>query len=723
MNQISFNYQKLDFQLAVEGHPVETHYLSHNQEQVPLTFVACDYGESQDVAFHLDYGTDFFDGQEAAAILDRIHGLLRQVATEKDLEIHRYRLPTDSEWQKLVVEWNATASPLRHDACLHEFFEEQALRTPDSVAVVSGTECLTYRELNDRANQIAIGLIELGAGPERLIGVCHGRSPNLLVAILGILKAGAAYVPLDPAYPSARIRHILDDARVATVLADSNGSDALAGGACTVVDVGELLRTCTENGSPVRNVPKHELGLTAANLAYVIYTSGSTGGPKGVMIEHRNVAAFVQWALEAYSDEDLAGVLAATSVCFDLSVFEMFVPLAKGGRVVLVDNVLALGNSGLGEVSLINTVPSAIKVLLDAKAIPRSVRCINLAGELLRQDLVDALYELPGVRVHDLYGPSEDTTYSTWCLRRKHGHESIGRPISNTQIYVLDSHGNPLPTGMVGELHIGGAGLARGYLNDETRSNEKFILNGNTNSRLYRTGDLVRFDRDGDLRYIGRKDNQVKIRGYRIELGEIEAQILQHPAVNDCVVIAHEDEGAEARKVLLAYVVIHERDAGTAMDELKCTEALIGLLSSVLPGYMVPSQFVHLHELPLTPNGKVDRNALPAPGHKACRQERVTAPRNDTEQRLCEIWKSILRVGDVGARDNFFALGGDSLLLMRVATAIEGAFKVKLGLPELFASATVESQAGLLEQAHNWTLLLDEVSATTEECSASHVTL
>jgi len=723
LNQVSFNYQKLDFQLAVEGSAVETHYLPHGQEPVPLTFVVCEYGASQDVAFHLDFRTDFFDSGEAAAILDRIHGLLRQLAVAADLEIHRYRLPTDAEWHRLLVEWNDTAAPRRDDACLHTFFEEQAQRTPDHVAVVCGQESLTYRELDARANHVARKLAALGAGPDRFVGVCHGRTPNLLVAILGVLKAGAAYVPVDPAYPAARIRYILDDARVTTVLADSHGADALPDGVRTVVDIGALLASGNDDDHSGPNVATPRSESTAANLAYVIYTSGSTGNPKGVLIEHRNAAAFVQWALQAFDHDDLAAVLAATSVCFDLSIFEMFVPLAMGGRIVLADSVLALRNGNPGEVTLINTVPSAIRSLLEAKAIPRSVRCINLAGELLRQDLVDALYALPGIKVHDLYGPSEDTTYSTWCLRPQRGRETIGRPIANTQVYVLDEQGNPLPPGLAGELHIGGAGLARGYLNHPALTAEKFVHNRHADSRLYRTGDLVRFVGEGELQYLGRKDNQVKVRGYRIELGEIEARILQHPAVTDCAVIAREDDIVDGGKVIVAYLVADASDAAASVQEPPLTLSVIRLLSESLPAYMVPSQFVTLPALPLSPNGKVDRKALPAPGRDAGRQAASIAPRNAAEHRLRECWQAVLRLEGIGVRDDFFALGGDSLLLMRLAAAIEGEFDVQLDLSVLFANTTVEAQARLLEREHSLARMLEAVSAVDDERCSSHLTL
>lgn len=722
LHQVAFNYQKLDFALEIEGRAVETEYLTHDREQVPLTFVVCEYGPGQDLAFHLDYRTDYFDEREAEAILARVVGLLRQVALGEDSTIDRLCLPTDVETARLLGEWAGSRSALRDGLCLHHFFEEQASRSPDAVAVVCGDERLSYRELDTLADRVAHGLRALGAGPDRFVGICHGRTPNMLAAILGILKSGAAYVPIDPTYPQARIEYILDDARIDVVLADAGmGMSALPTGIHTVIDVADLLCARDDAGTIASRQPQP--AQSDASLAYVIYTSGSTGRPKGVLIEHRNAAAFVQWALETFAPEELSAVLAGTSICFDLSVFEMFVPLAMGGRLVLVDNVLALRDIALPDISLINTVPSAIRSLLEAKAIPGSVRCINLAGELLRQDLVDALYELPGVRVNDLYGPSEDTTYSTWCRRRRHGHETIGRPISNTQVYVLDAHGGLVPPGLVGELHIAGAGLARGYLNQPSLTDEKFVVNPQIGERVYRTGDLVRFDEHGQLRYCGRKDNQVKIRGYRIELGEIEACLMRHPLVVDCAVVARDDMGNQSGSVLVAYLVSDPDGPADGAAEQALNDSVVAQLSGVLPGYMVPSMFVHMKALPLTSNGKLDRKALPAPGRRALRQDADCGPRNETERRLHALWFRLLAAEGIGMDSSFYACGGDSLRLMRLASAIEAEFRLSLDLSELFACTTIRAQAALIDRKRGLADMLDAVRATADGPSSHHITL
>lgn len=724
--EVAFNYQKLDFQLSIHGREVETHYLSHSHERVPLTFVLCEYGEGRDVWLHLDYSKAYFDQAQAAPLLDRLAGLMRQISEDFTRRIDAYDLLTPAERRDQLVAWQGARFPLEEELCIHEFFERQALRTPDRVAVTCGDAAVTYAELNQRANRLARELIRLGAGPGNLIGICHDRSPHLLAAMLAVLKSGSTYVPIDPSYPQARVQYILDDSRLAIVVADARGVAALGGRACAVIDPSILLAEPFPAGEICPNPTRTETGLSAGDLAYVIYTSGSTGRPKGVLIEHRNTAAFIQWALGHFSAVELSVVLAATSICFDLSIFELFVPLAAGGRVVLVENVLALKQGGMDDLSLINTVPSAIRGLLEAKAIPSSVRCINLAGELLRQDLVDALYELGTQKVYDLYGPSEDTTYSTVCLRTKGGEPSIGRPIANTEVYVLDAAGNLLPSGMVGELYLGGAGVAKGYLNQAALTAEKFVFSRHTHARLYRTGDLVRFTADGQLQYMGRKDSQVKIRGYRIEPGEIEACLLECPMVADCVVVSSETTTHAGHKSLVAYVVGAGFTDGEEVDapgELSM-KALGEFVAERLPAYMMPSQFVILPALPLTPNGKIDRAALPVPGEIIRREEAVYAlPSNDIEQRLCNVWQATLKQERIGIHDSFFARGGDSLLLVKLASAIEGEFDLRVDLPLLFANLTIETQAKFLGQQLELMQLLRAVSLTGEARPNNYVEL
>lgn len=702
---IALNYQKLDFSLPLHGVQVETHFLSHAHERVPLTFVLCEYG-NQDIRLHLDFALDRFDAADASDILQRIVHLLRQATEDADRPIGRYALLLPSEREDQFVRWQGAVVPLRQGVCLHDFFEEQAQRSPDRVAASCGPQSLTYSQLNLRADRLAHRLRTQGIGPGDLVGICHGRSLDLVAALLGVLKSGAAYVPIDPAYPAPRIGHILDDARPAAVIADARGATALGAfrGITLRTDSPALADSADEAGVEPPLPPRSAAGPGAAELAYVIYTSGSTGRPKGVQIEHGSAAAFVQWALAHHTQEEWSVVLAATSICFDLSVFEIFATLAAGGRVALVENVLAIRDQQIAGLSLINTVPSAIRGLLEADAVPHGLRCINLAGELLPQDLVDALYaRLPSAKVYDLYGPSETTTYSTVCLRVPGGEPLIGKPIHNTLVYVLDDAGEPLPTGAIGELHIGGAGLARGYLGQAALTAEKFVVTRHADARLYRTGDLVRWTADGFLQYRGRKDHQEKIRGFRVEPGEIEACLREHPAVADCVVLGREPRGGGPR-YLAAYVVADHTAAEAALAATRTlADVLATHLAERLPAHAVPSRFVLLPTLPQTPNGKVDRAALPAPdeaprGDAASGAAACLAPRDETERRLAALWQATLQQGSFGIRDSFFSSGGDSLHFLKLASAIEREFDLRIDLPQLFATPTIEAQARLIAQ-------------------------
>jgi amino acid adenylation domain-containing protein/non-ribosomal peptide synthase protein (TIGR01720 family) len=418
-----------------------------------------------------------------------------------------------------------------------------------------------------------------------------------------------------------------------------------------VVDVTEGVR---DHDGPALPAPAIDPG----RLAYILFTSGSTGRPKGVAIEHRSVAALLAWATGVFTRDELDGVLASTSICFDLSVFEIFLPLVAGGRVVVVANVLELPRVRPGAVRLVNTVPSAIEKLLEHDGMSASVTTVNLAGEPLRTTLVDRLYAVPTIeRVYDLYGPSEDTTYSTYTLRLARTPASIGRPIANTRAYVVDGSLRLVPPGVPGELFLAGDGLARCYWHRPDLSAQRFVPDpfGPPGARMYRTGDVVRWNPDGQLEYLGRSDHQVKLRGYRIELGEIETALARHPAVSRCVVVARDTGRGDPQ--LVAYVVTNGTfDIASARSHLATT----------LPDYMIPAAFLELHALPLTPNGKIDRKALPAPSADAYDHAPFAAPRTPQEHALIAIWREVLRTDRIGIHDNFFQLGGDSILSLRV---------------------------------------------------------
>ena len=599
--------------------------------------------------------------------------------------------------------WNDTRQDYPRDKCIHELFEQQAEERPDAIAVVFEDQQLSYRQLNERANRLARYLQRQGVGADVRVGICMARSLDLIVGLLGIVKSGGAYVPLELSYPQERLEFVLADAQVASLITQEELLEAEglrmdgSAGQFSRFDP-RIPRLCLdrdwqliakESAANLENITKVD------NLAYVIYTSGSTGQPKGVAIEHRNTVAFLSWAHGAFTRQELSGVLASTSICFDLSVFEIFAPLTCGGTVIMAENALALVTiSTRSKVSLLNTVPSAINELLRLGAVPASVRVINLGGELVRTDLVRRIYESTEAgKVHDLYGPSECTTYSTWTCRSADGPQTIGRPIANTQVYILDDRRHAVPIGVVGEIYIGGDGVARGYLNRPELTAERFIyhsFDGAPERRLYRTGDLARYLPDGNIEFLGRIDNQVKIRGYRIELGEIESVLGQHPAIQEAVVLAREDSPGDRR--LVAYSVAMGGDAPSARD-------LRGFLHHKLPEFMVPSVFMFLDALPLTPNGKLDRKALPVPDQRRPELEAVfVPPRNALEELLVNLWSEVLRVERIGVHDNFFELGGHSLLATQVISRIRGALQVEMPLRTFFETPTVAGFAERIEK-------------------------
>ena len=640
------------------------------------------------------YNSDLFAPSTIRRWIGHFQVLLESIVANPQQQVSQLPLLTESERHQLLIEWNDTATDYPQDKCVHQLFEEQVERTPDAVAVVFEEQQLTYDQLNSRANQLAHYLRDLGVGPEVLVGICVERSLEMVVGLLGILKSGGAYVPLDPNYPQERLTYILEDSAVSVLLTQSKLVEQLpkteAQAVCLDTEWGAISLASQEN--PI-NRTKPE------NLAYLLYTSGSTGNPKGVSIEHHSPVALLHWAQNLFSIEQLSGVLASTSICFDLSVFELFLPLSCGGQVILAENALGLSSlNSRHDVTLVNTVPSAIAQLASLNAIPPNAKTIALAGEPLKKQLVDILYQQDTIeQIFNLYGPSEDSTYSTWFLVEKGTSRSpaIGRPISNSQIYILDKYLQPVPIGVPGELHIGGHGLARGYLNRPELTSEKFIPNpfsNEPNSRLYKTGDLARYLPNGNIKYIGRIDNQVKIRGFRIELGEIEATLAQHPEIKEAVVIAREDIPGD--KQLVAYIV-PETKAPTKSE-------LRSFLKQKLPDYMIPGAFITLESLPLTPNGKIDRRALPAPDTtRDSAAETFVAPRNSMELQLAQVWEGVLGIQPIGVTDNFFELGGHSLLAVRLVAEIEKALQKKLPLAALFQFTTI---AELAER-----LLLEEV--------------
>ncbi len=636
----------------------------------------------------LEYRSDLFERETIERMAGHLLRLLEGTVSAPECRLSELPLLTEGERRQLLVEWNDTAADHPRDRCIHHLFEEQVQRTPEAAAVLFEDRQLTYAQLNARANRLAHRLRQMGVGPEVLAGICVERSLEMVVGVLGILKAGGAYVPLDPDYPAERLAFMLEDAQSPLLLTQQALLERVPAHGAHVVCLDSDWQQIEQQ--PDDNLPTL---ANAENLAYIIYTSGSTGTPKGVAIEHRSAAALIHWARRVFSDEELAGVLFSTSVCFDLSIFEMFVPLAWGGSVIVAANALALPElPAADQVTLFNSVPSAITELLRRGHLPESIQTVNLAGEVLTARLAKRIYEEPAVRrVYDLFGPSEDTTYSTFGLRMADGPYTIGRPVANSQVYLLDEHQHPVPVGVPGEMYLGGAGLARGYLNRPELNAARFVpdpFSSGSSNRLYRSGDLARYLPDGNIEFLGRSDRQVKIHGFRIELGEIETALGAHASIKDLAVLARED--VQGQKRLVAYLVWKDKQE-------KVTELRRSLMRR-LPTYMVPSVFVTLEELPLTPNGKVNRLALPAPDNlHPDMQAEYLAPRNPAEERLCAIWQEVLNLERVGVQDNFFHLGGDSILSIQVI-ARAGGQGLRLTARQVFEHQTIAALAEVARQ-------------------------
>jgi amino acid adenylation domain-containing protein len=666
--QVLLAFQNLpDSQLELEGLTLSSLEYDAGRTQYDLSLFAYPLPEGGLLA-RLEYARDLFDAATAERILGHFQILLEGAVAGPETPLSELPLLTAGERAQLAARDQAERRG-HAEGLLHELFECQARRTPNALALVASDTRLTYAELEEKSGRLAKRLRSLGIRPEMGVAICLERTADLVVSLLGVLRSGGFYVPLDPRYPADRLRFLVEDSGAQLVLT----RDRLA----------ELL----EEPEPV-SVPAAD--VTPSNLAYLIYTSGSTGRPKAVAIEHRSAVVFAQWAREAFSAEELRGVLASTAVTFDLSVFELFVTLAWGGTVVLVENALADLPIGI-EVTLINTVPSAMAELLRNDSLPSSVRTINLAGEALPRWLADLAYARPEtVRLCNLYGPSEDTTYSTWTMveRSTDRAPSIGRPVHDTRAYVLDSHLEHLPVGVPGELCLAGAGLARGYLGRPELTAERFVpdpFSPGPGGRMYRTGDLARLRLDGEFDYLGRLDHQVKVRGFRIELGEVEAALARQPGVDSAVVLAREDVPGDKR--LVAYVVGSVKNLRQALQQ-------------ELPEPMVPSAFIFLEEFPLTSHGKIDRRALPAPSEQRSEVE-PSIERSPAEELLAGIWSALLRVSAIRPRDNFFDLGGHSLLATQVVSRVREVFGVELPLRALFETPTLTGLAARIQEVRH----------------------
>ncbi len=650
----------------------------------------------------LEYNAELLDGLTFTRMLGHFQVLLEGIVADPEQRLWALPILTGSEREQLLVEWNNTRTEYPRDAIIHELFEAQVQRTPDAVAVVFENQRLTYRQLNARANQLAHHLRALGVEPEVLVGIFVERSVEMVVGLLGILKAGGAFLPLDPAYPRERLAFMLEDARVSVLLTQERLMPRLPEHAARVVrldaDWGVIGEASGEN--PVS-------GAAADHPAYVIYTSGSTGRPKGILGLHRASINRFSWMWETYPFEAEEISCQKTSLSFVDSIWEIFGPLLRGIRTIIIPDALLkdpkelIQTLAVQQVTRIVLVPSLLRVILDTchnlqSRLPRLKYWLT-SGEALSLELYQRfLGSMPGSILINLYGSSEVAADVTWYDASKSKplqSVPIGRPIANTETYILDRYLQPVPVGAVGELYIGGDGLARGYLNRPELTAARFIAHPFSEqpaSRLYETGDLARYLPDGNIEYLGRIDHQVKVRGFRVELGEIEAVLAGHPGVRESVVIAREDEAGG--KYLVAYVVAKDGLAPT-IGEMR------SFLKEKLPDFMVPAAFLLLEALPLTPSGKVDRRALPAPDPARPKlEEAFLAPRDACELQLTKIWEEVLGIKPVGVRDNFFELGGHSLMAGHLFTEIQKVLGKDLAPTALLQAPTIDQLASLLRQ-------------------------
>ena len=640
----------------------------------------------------MEYKTDLFDRSTIDRLLGHFRVVLEAVVENPNLRLSELPLLTRAERRLMLEEWNATEADYPRHLCLHELIEQQAERTPDAIACIFERQTLTYRELNQRANQLARFLQKRGAAPGQRIGVFVERSLQMMVGLLGIQKSGAAYVPVDPAYPAARIVSMLEDAAVPVLLTEHSLLPSIPSLATEVV--------CLDRDwDAIAREDSHQVasGATPEDLAYVIYTSGSTGKPKGVQVPHRAVVNLLTSMAKSLrmGTNDVFPALA--SFAFDMSIPELYLALVTGGSVAVGRRHLAGDGEELArflrenKATVVHATPTTWGLLLEAGFTGAGLKRV-IGAEALPPELCSRLVDAEA-SLFNFYGPTETTVWSTvHHFQRRDEPVVVGRPIANTQVYILDQSLQPAPIGVVKEIYIAGDGVAHGYLNRPDLTAEKFVANPfarTPGAKMYRTGDLGRYLADGRIECVGRADQQVKVRGYRIELGEIEAVLAKHPAVQECVVLAREDVAGDKR--LVGYVVPVPGQKASAQD-------LRAFVKDKLPDYMTPVAIVEMETFPLTPNGKVNRKALPAPEYT--RIESGTAflePRTPTEEIIAAVWAEVLRLDRVGVHDNFFELGGHSLAATQVVARIRESLVVDLPLRALFEAPTVAGQSERIE--------------------------
>ncbi|MBW4434412.1 MAG: amino acid adenylation domain-containing protein [Pelatocladus maniniholoensis HA4357-MV3] len=694
------------------------HYVCFDRFKIKLS---CIHTQDDIIKVEFHYDAKLFCKEDIQRLASQWETLLTSVINNPSLAIARLDILSQEEREKLLIAFNNTETAQLQHKCIHHWFEKQCDRTPDKIAVIYQNQQLTYQELNARANQLAHYLQELGVKAEVLVGICVERTPLMLIALLGILKAGGAYVPIELNYPLERKDFILKDSQIPVVVTQQH--------LMADFKTNEIQLICIDSDWKIINQQKDDnlnTTTTPLNLAYVIYTSGSTGKPKGTLIPHQGLVNYLNWCTQRYAVEEGVGTLVHSPLGFDLTITSLFSPLLVGRTVELLSEeqgieTLSQALKTSSNLSLVKITPAHLNLLkqqLSKEEIVNKTRAFIIGGEnLLAQSIAFWQNVAPDTILVNEYGPTETVVgccvYQVPVGKHDSGSIPIGRPIANTQLYILDQYLQPVPTGVTGELHIGGIGLARGYLNKAELTAVNFIPNPFTKQegdRLYKTGDLVRFLPSGDIEYIGRIDNQIKIRGFRVELGEIEAVINQHPSVSASVVIVREDKPGNQN--LIAYITLHPHKTLT-IPELR------RFLQNKLLDYMLPTAFMILEALPLTSNGKVDRRALPTPD--VLRPELEVAylvPQTKLEKTIASVWQKALNLEKIGIHDNFFEIGGHSLLLVTVHSQLQKILKVELSTLDLFRYPTIYDLAEYVSQSQNQTAFLQETDIPTEKISA-----
>ncbi|MGB7131472.1 MAG: amino acid adenylation domain-containing protein [Candidatus Sulfotelmatobacter sp.] len=679
------------------GWEVVSEEISNGGSKLDLLIVIDDRGGA--ISGPMTYNPDLFDPETIQRLVGHWNTLLEGAIANPERALSDLSILTAEEQTRVLIDWNRTETEYPNgNQCLHRLIEEQAERTPQATGLIFEGHYLAYGELNERANQVAWYLRKLGVGPDVLVGVLAERSLEMVVALLGVLKAGGAYVPIDPDYPADRVAFMLEDAGAPVLLTQARFAARLPQHKgitiCLDSEWNQILDEETANPPSI---------TTPESLAYMIYTSGSTGKPKGAMNTHRGICNRLLWMQDQYGLTEADTILQKTPFSFDVSVWEFFWPLLVGARLVLArpgghrEPAYLVDLIREQQVTVLHFVPLMLGIFLDQPGVEHSLslRHVICSGEALPFHLQEQFFKLLPAQLHNLYGPTEaavDVTHWTCQRDSERKFVPIGRPVANTQIYVLDGNMQPVPIGVPGELYIGGVQVGRGYHNRPELTAERFLpdqFSGKPEARIYKTGDLCRWLEDGAIEYLGRMDFQVKVRGQRIELGEIEAVLSTHEAVKQCVVVARESEGDRA---LVAYF---EPRAESTVEIASLREHL----KKQLPDYMVPAAFVRLNAIPLTPNGKVNRNDLPAPGNEQVDiKDQYAAPQNPIEHMLVHLWAKVLRVKRVGVRDNFFELGGHSLLALRLLGEIEKVYGKRLPLATFLQTPTIRQLSDILRK-------------------------